>query len=70
MYLYTPEAMAYLGGISVAQMVSYILAGLALANEALENSGVNAKFSLVYIGMVRSLERSRRDVIPQDKLRC
>lgn len=53
MYFYTPEAMEYLGNISVAQMASFLTDGLVTTNEAMTNSGINAEFALVYVGMVR-----------------
>lgn len=55
MFLYSSEAMALLGpDITEEQMESFLTAGLALANEAMVNSGIAAEFVPAYFGLVRS----------------
>lgn len=70
MYLYTPEALEYLGDISVAQMISFIVDGIATANEALYNSDIDAEFDLVYLGEVRRLGTSAPYFLPYEQAAC
>lgn len=67
MFLYTPEALEYLGDISVAQMVSFLMDGLVTANEALVNSKINAEFALVYMGMVRRFQKDALGLISRSQ---
>lgn len=53
MYLYTEGAKDVLGGISDTQMQSTLATGLATANEAMTNSGIDLVLSLVHVGLVR-----------------
>ena len=43
-----------LGGISDAQMQTTLASALSSSNEAFAHSGINLKFSLVYVGLVRT----------------
>lgn len=51
MVLYTPEARDY---TNEAQLTAAVVAGFAVSNQAIANSGIDLDFNLVYMGEVSS----------------